>query len=140
VAAPGAALVGDRVSGDLEQPDAERRRSVAVGRPGPLLEPAEVGERGEECPLGDVLGLVMIAELVEREAVHLGEIPAVEGVEQEGIALGRLDEGPVAVEMGDPGWAIGWGRRRASGDVHPSQSRSCHPVTPHARRSGSGRA
>ncbi len=85
-------LVGDDVSGDPEEPDAERRRPVAVGRPGTLLEPVEVRQGGKERSLGGVLGFVMIAELVERVAVHLGQVPAIEGVEAGGVPAGLLDE------------------------------------------------
>ena len=100
------ALVRDDVAGDPEEPDAERRRAVAVGGAGALLEAVEVREGGEERPLRGVLGLVMVAELVVRVAVHLGEVPAVEGVELGGIAARGLDERPVPIEMGDPRAAL----------------------------------
>jgi hypothetical protein len=63
----------------------------------------EVGKGGEERPLGGVLGLVMIAELVIRVAVHLCEIPAIEGVEAGWVAARLLDERAIPVEMGDAG-------------------------------------
>ena len=100
------ALVRDDVAGDPEEPDAERRRAVAVGGAGALLEAVEVGEGCEERPLRDVLGLVMVAELVVRVAVHLGEVPAVEGVELGGVAARGIDERPVPIEMGDPRAAL----------------------------------
>ncbi len=103
VAAATAPLVSDDVAGDSEEPDAERGRAIAVGGTCPLLEPIEVGKGGEECPLGGVLGLVMIAELVIRVAVHLGEIPAIEGVEAGGVAARLLDERAIPVEVGDTG-------------------------------------
>ena len=43
----------------------------------------------------------MIAELVEGVAVHLGEVPAIEGVEVGRVATRRLDQRAVAIEMGD---------------------------------------
>ena len=45
----------------------------------------------------------MIAELVIRVAVHLGEIPAIEGVEAGRVAARLLDERAIPVEMGDAG-------------------------------------
>ena len=63
-AAPGPAVVRDDVAGDPEEPDTERRRSFAVGRPGALLEAVEVRECGEEGPFGDVFGFVVISKLV----------------------------------------------------------------------------
>jgi len=98
-----ATLVGDDVAGDPEKPDTERGRTISVAGTCSLLEPMEVGKGGEERPLGGVLGLVMVAELVIRVAVHLGEIPAIEGVEAGGITARLLDERAIPVEMGDAG-------------------------------------
>ena len=98
----GAAHVGDDVPGDLEQPDPERRGALAVGRPGPLLEAGQRAEREQERPLGGVLGVVMVAELVVGVAVHLGEVLPIEGVEPGRVAQGGLDERSVAVEMDEP--------------------------------------
>jgi hypothetical protein len=44
----------------------------------------------------------MVAELVIRVAVHLGEIPAIEGVEPERVAPGLLDERSIAIEVSNP--------------------------------------
>jgi len=44
----GPALVRDDVPRDLEEPHPERGRALAVRRPGALLEPAEIGQGGEE--------------------------------------------------------------------------------------------
>ena len=107
------ALVGDVVAGDLEQPDAERGGAFAVGRARAVLEARQGRERLEEDARRRVLRVVMIAELVEGEAVHLREVPAVQGVELGRIALGRLDERPIAVEMRDLAGA-GPGRRHAA--------------------------
>ena len=123
-----AALVGDDVAGDLEQPDAERRGALAVGRPGPLLEPVEVGEGGEERPLRGVLGLVMVAELVVRVAVHLGEVPAIEGVE-----LGADRGGPPRRATGRDRDGRPRGGRASSDGAHPSKHRTGHPLHPPAR-------
>ena len=90
---------GDDVAGDLEEPDAEGGRALAVGRAGALLEPRQVRQRRQEDPLGGVLGVVVVAQFVEREAVHLGQVLPIEGVEVGRVRLGRLDEPPVAVEV-----------------------------------------
>ena len=97
----GAAALGDDVAGDLEEPDAERGRALAVGRPGALLEPGEVRQGGEERALGGVLRLVVVAELVERVAVHLGEVLPIQGLEPGRVRLRRLDEATIAVEVGE---------------------------------------
>ncbi len=98
-AAAEASPLGDHVAGDLEEPDPEGRRALAVGRPGALLEPGEVRQRGEERPLGGVLRLVVVVQFVEREAVHLGQVLPIEGLEAGRVRLGGLDEPPVAVEV-----------------------------------------
>ena len=96
--ASGAALIGDDVAGDAAAgPNVER--AVAVGRPCPLSK-REQGQRGER-PFRGVLGVVMVAELVVRLRIHLGEIPAIERFEGGWVAPSGLDERPVAVE-GDP--------------------------------------
>ncbi len=59
-------------------------------------------ERGQERALRGVLRLVVIAELVVGEAVHLGEVLPVEGLEPGRVRLGRLDEATIAVEVGQP--------------------------------------
>ena len=128
----------DGVPGDLEQPDAEGRGAFAVGRPGALLEPGQAGEGGEERPLGGVLGLVMVAELVVRVAVHLGEIPAIQGVEPERIAPGLLDERAIAIEVGDRARSARRRPRPLGRRAHSSQHRSGHRVTP-SPRGGRGR-
>ncbi len=131
VAATAATLVRDDVAGDPEKPDAERRSAFAVGRAGPLLEPIEMGQRSEERPLGGVLGLVVIAELVVRVAVHLGQIPAIERIEASWIVAGRINERAIAVEMSDGG--TGPNLRCRS---HSSKHRSSHGVTPPRRDGG----
>ena len=128
MAAARAPVVRDDVAGDAEQPDAERRGALAVGRPGPLLESAEVGQREEERPLGGVLGVVVVAELVVRVGIHLGEIPAIEGFEGSGVVARGLDECTIPIEVRDggadssaPGLLLG---------AHPSEHRPRHSVTP----------
>ena len=74
----------------------------AVRRPRPLLEARQRREGGQKRPLGGVLGVVMIAKLVIRVAVHLGEIPAIQGVEAERVASSVVDERSIAVEVGNP--------------------------------------
>ena len=63
----------------------------------------------------------MVAELVVRVAVHLGEVLPIEGVEPGRFAQGGLDERSVAVEMDEPAIVI----RR-----HLPEHRSGHRVTP----------
>src|SRR6185436_911346 len=70
----GTLTVGDDVARNAEEPDAERRGAVAVLGPRSLLEPVEVREGRDERALGRILGVVVIAELVEGVAVHLGEV------------------------------------------------------------------
>ena len=91
---------GHRIAGDLEEPHPERRGALAVGGAGPLLEPGEVRQRVEEGALGRVLRLVVIAQLVEGVAVHLGQVLPIEGLEAGRVRLGRLDEPTVTVEVG----------------------------------------
>ena len=121
-----AAALGDGVARDLEEPDAEGRGALAVGRAGPLLEPAEVGQGGEERPLGGVLRLVMVAQLVERVAVHLGQVLPIEGLEPGRVRLGRLDEPSVAVEVDEA-------RTTLLRTVHLPECRTGHRVTPAPR-------
>ena len=128
-AAQAAATLGDGVARDLEEPDAERRRALAVGRARPLLEPAEVRQGGQERALGGVLRLVMIAQLVERVAVHLGQVLPIEGLELGRVRLGRLDKATVAVEMGKA-------RTTLLRTVHLPKCRTGHGVTPAPRRAG----
>ena len=128
-AAPPAAALGDRVAGDLEEPDAERRGTLAVGRAGTLLEPGEVRQGGEERALRGVLRLVMVAQLVERVAVHLGQVLPIQGLEPGRVRLRRLDEPTVAVEMDEA-------RTPLLRTVHLPECRSGHGVTP-PPRSGS---
>ena len=122
-----AASLGDRVAGDLEEPDPERGGSLAVGRARALLEASEVRQRGEERPLGDVLRLVVIAQLVERVVVHLGQVLPIEGLEPGRVRLRRLDERAVAVEMDEA-------RTFLLRTVHLPECRSGHGVTPPPRR------
>ena len=122
-----AATLGDGVPGDLEEPDPERGRAIAVGRPRALLEPAEVRQGGEERPLGDVLRLVVVAQLVERVVVHLGQVLPIQGLEPGRVRLGRLDERAVAVEMDEA-------RTSLLRTVHLPECRSGHGVTPPPRR------
>jgi hypothetical protein len=120
-------LVRDDVPGDLEQPDAEGRGAFAVGRPSPLLEAVQVRERGQERPLRGVLGGVVIAELVVGVAVHAGQVPPIEGIEACRIALRRLDQRSIQVEVRDAGLGI---RGRSRSPEH----RTSHAVTPVRRR------
>jgi hypothetical protein len=57
------------VAGDPEQPQPEGRGALAVLGPGPFLEPRQAGKGGQERPLGGVLRLVMVAQLVDRVVV-----------------------------------------------------------------------
>ena len=56
-------------------------------------------ERAQEDLRGQVLGGVRVAELVEREAVHLGDVLPIERLEGARIAPGRLYGGAVGVEV-----------------------------------------
>ena len=132
VASPTATLVGDDVAGDPEQPDPERGGAIPVSWPRSLLEPGQVGQGKEERPLGRVLRVVVIAELVVRVGIHLGEVPAVEGFEGGWVAPGGLDERSIAVEPADSG------APDLLGCAHPSKHRASHPVTP-VPRVGRGR-
>src|SRR3546814_16057957 len=76
-ALPIALAVGDDVAGNAEEPDAERRGTATVLGPRALLEPVEVRQRGDERALGRVLGVVVIAELVDRKSVVWGTSVAV---------------------------------------------------------------
>ena len=64
------------------------------------------GERGQERPLGGVLGLVVVAELVVGEAVHLGQVLPIEGLEPGRVRRAASTRRPVAVEVGEPGRAL----------------------------------
>jgi len=72
-----ASLVGDNVSGDPHQPHSERRRALAGFARRPLVKAGHRGERGKECSLGRVLGVMVIAELVVGVAVDLGHVPPI---------------------------------------------------------------
>ena len=98
-ATQGAASLGDGVARDLEEPDPEGRGALAIGRACALLEPPEVRQGGEERALGGVLRLVMVAQLVEGVAVHLGQVLPIEGLESGRVRLGLLDEPSVTVEV-----------------------------------------
>ena len=129
----GAATFGDDVAGDAEEPDPERGGIVAVRGAGPFLELVQVGQRGKERPLGRVLRLVMVAQLVDRDVVHLGHVLPIQGVEAGGVRLGGLHEGTVAIERSGPPA----GRLRPR---HPSQCRTDHGVTPRPARGPAERA
>jgi len=64
------ALVADSVSRDLEQPD-PKAAPLALAL---FAEPGKTAERTHEHIGRDVLGGVVVAELVEGEAVHLGDV------------------------------------------------------------------
>ena len=115
----------DRVPGDLEEPHAERGGTLAIGRAGALLEPTQVGEGRQERPLSGVFGLVVVAQFVVGEAVHLGEVLPIEGLETGRIRLGGLHEPPVAVEVGQA-------RTARFGVVYLPECRPSHRVTPPA--------
>ena len=114
---------GDRVPRDLEQPDAERGGALPVRRAGTLLEPADAGQGREERPLGDVLRVVVIAELVGRVAVHLGEVLPVQGLEAGRVRLRSLHESPIAVEVGEARTAL----LRASTFLNAGRAIALHP-------------
>ena len=97
-----AASLGDDVAGDPEEPDPERRGVTPVLDARALLEPGQRRKRGQERPLGGVLRLVVIAELVDREAVHLCHVLPIERVETRGIRARSLHERPIEVEGGEP--------------------------------------
>ena len=84
---------------------------------------ARFGEGGQERPLGGVLRLVVVAELVEGVAVHLGQVLPIQGVELGRVRLGRLDERAVAIEVGEARTAL-------LRPVHLPECRSGHRVTP----------
>ncbi len=92
------------------------RRSLAMTLPGDRVEPdpegaslalallAEAGqrvERPEEDLLGDVLGGVRVAGLVEREAVDVGHVLPVERFEGGGVVPGSLHGRPIRIERDD---------------------------------------
>ena len=96
-----AALVGDDVARDPEQPDAEGRGVAAVLGRRELAEPRQRGEGAHEHALRRVLRGVVVGELVEGVGIHLGEVLPVQGVELGGVPTRRLDERAVAVERDD---------------------------------------
>ena len=96
-----------------------------------LLEPSEVRQRGKERALRGVLRLVMIAQLVEGVAVHLGQVLPIEGLEAGRVRLGLLDETSVTVEVDET-------RTTLLRTVHLPECRASHLVTrgPWSVRSG----
>ena len=115
-AAVAASLVRDDVAGNAEEPDAERGELGRVGLGArasatrerdelvdALLEAGQAGQRLHEDTLGRVFGGVMVAELVEGVAVHLGQVLPIQGVETGRIAPGRFDQAAVAVQPGGTG-------------------------------------
>ena len=79
--------------GTWTRPRRRSGRARSSNRPG--------GQGGEERALGGVLGVVLVAELVDRVAVHLGEVLPIQGVEPCRVGLRRLHERAIAVEVGD---------------------------------------
>ena len=118
---------GDDVAGDPEEPDAERRGASPSAGPGALLEPGEVRQGREERALGGVLGVVMVAELVVGVAVHLGEVPAIQGVEP-----GRVGRAASTSARSRSRWATR-GDRRPPPRL-PSTTPARHSVTPRPAR------
>jgi hypothetical protein len=123
---------------------ARRRRCARSGRARPgrsrrprrrpacaLLEPPEVRQGGEERALGGVLRLVVVAQLVEGVAVHLGQVLPIEGLEAGRVRLGLLDEPSVTVEVDET-------RTTLLRTVHLPECRASHLVTrgPWSVRSG----
>ena len=86
--------------------------------------PASPDKRGQERPLGGVLGLVMVAELVDREVVHLGQVLPIQGIEPSRVGPRRFHQGPIAVQVSETRTI---GRLRS---CHLPQCRSGHRVTP----------
>ena len=84
---------------NVEAPSPSAGRARSSNRP-------RFARADEERPLGGVLRLVMVAQLVERVAVHLGQVLPIEGLEPGRVRLGRLDEPPVAVEVGEARTAL----------------------------------
>src|SRR5439155_19629665 len=78
---------------DTKEPDAERR----AGR-GALFEGRQGAERRQEDALGQVLRVMVIAQLVEGEAVHLGQVLPIEDREPLRVSLRRPDGGPVDID------------------------------------------
>ena len=79
----------------------------------PLAEPRQRGQRRQERPGGRVLRLVLVAQLVDRVAVHLGHVLPIQGVEPGRVRPRCPHQRPIEVEAGDA---------RATGRLRP-----CHP-------------
>ena len=86
---PRAQRVGELVVRDPEEPGAERRALVAVAVDG--------RQRGDERPLGGVLGVVVVAQEVEAVAVDAVQVPAIERAERGAVALRGADVRQVGV-------------------------------------------
>src|SRR6187431_1679776 len=94
--APGtASLVRKRVAGYLEQPDSE----AAARRLGLLMKQTQARQSLQEDLCGHILGGVRVAELVEREAVHLGDVLPIKRFECARIAPRRYYGRAVGVEV-----------------------------------------
>ena len=103
--------VGELVVGDAEQPRAEGRALVAIAIDG--------AEGGEERALGDVLGVVVVAEQVEAVAVDAVEVAAIQRPERRAVALRRAHVGEVGV-LGRPARAS----RSSNGSCRRSRART----------------
>src|SRR4051794_37419105 len=86
-----ALLVREDVARYLEEPHPE----AAVLALGLLAEARQPSQRAQEDLRSSVLGSVGIAELIEREAVHLGDVLPIERFEGAWIASGSLHGGAV---------------------------------------------
>ena len=87
-------FVGQDIAADLEQPYPEGAARVHA----PVIESGQATQRLEEHLLGDVLGGVMGARLVEGEAVHLGHVLPVEGVESQRVPTGGFHRQTVGID------------------------------------------
>ena len=88
------ALVGDGVAGDLEEPDAEGRTLVVAS----LVEARQRRQRAQEDDLGQVLRTMVVAQLVDGEAVHLAHVLPIERFERPRVPTSRLHGRSIRVE------------------------------------------
>ena len=74
-------------------------RKLLSGGGGLLTEARQAGQRAQKDLRGHVLGSVRVAELVESEAVHLGNVLPIQRLEGARIAPSRIHGGAVDVEI-----------------------------------------
>jgi hypothetical protein len=104
VSLPRAERIGQLVVRDPEQPGTERGALVA--------EAIDGGQRGDERPLSDVLGVVVVAEEVEAVSVDTVDVPAIQRPEGGPVALRGADVGQVGICPASPR-ELPWPHRHA---------------------------